>query len=78
MIPALSFAQLSDKTNEIYKKLSESKRVESVAIGDAGERSSVFDHYKEKKRPEYYEKLAYLKKKYNSEIIKKYLEFCGN
>ena len=45
LIPALSFAQLSEKTNEIYKKLSESNRVESAGIGYAGERSSVFELY---------------------------------
>ncbi len=45
LIPALGFGQLSGKTNEIYKKLSESKRVESKGIGYAGERSNVFELY---------------------------------
>ncbi|WP_099767062.1 hypothetical protein [Chryseobacterium sp. 52] len=34
-------------------------------------------YYIEKKHPEYHNKLAYFEKKYNSEEIKKYLEFCS-
>lgn len=35
-------------------------------------------YYKEIKHPEYYNKLAYFEKKYHSEMIRQYLEFCSN
>lgn len=34
-------------------------------------------YYTEKKHLEYYNKLAYFEKKYNSEMIRKYMEFCS-
>lgn len=35
------------------------------------------NYYTEKKHPEYYNKMAYFEKKYNSEMIRKYMEFCS-
>lgn len=35
-------------------------------------------YYTDIKHPEYYNKLAYFEKKYNSEMIRQYLEFCSN
>lgn len=59
-------------------------KFEQLVLNDSSSTKSLVEiiagvyHYKEKKRPEYYERLAYFEKKYNSEMIKKYLEFCGN
>jgi len=64
--------------DSVLVKLEKSVLDDNTSSKSLIEYIAEFNYYTDRKHPEYVDRLVYFDQKYNSEMIKKYLEFCRN
>lgn len=75
LFPIITFSQLSEKVNVVYKELMQKNQIESQAIGYGGEESSTYKMYKELDSIANEEEILYMIENGN-EVIKGYLSLA--